>query len=38
MFLPIYIVRIDERTDDVFILAGEETIVLINRNGERTLP
>ncbi|WP_422632159.1 DUF6888 family protein [Stenomitos frigidus] len=38
MYLPIYIVRIDERTGDIFILAGEETIVLINRDGKRTFP
>lgn len=38
MYLPIYIVRIDERTGNIFILAGEETIVLINRDGKRTFP
>ncbi|MEH2052768.1 DUF6888 family protein [Nostoc sp.] len=25
MYLPIYLIRIDERTKDVVILAGEET-------------
>ncbi|MFE1743796.1 DUF6888 family protein [Coleofasciculus sp. H7-2] len=33
MYLPIYIVRIDEPTGGVFFLAGEETAILINRNG-----
>ncbi|MHC5670959.1 DUF6888 family protein [Nostoc sp.] len=32
--LPIFIVRLDERTADVYILAGEETGIVINRNGE----
>jgi hypothetical protein len=31
--LPIYIVRFDQRTNQVFILAGEETEILINPNG-----
>jgi hypothetical protein len=35
LYLPIFIVRQDERTGNVFILAGEETIVLISLNGER---
>uniref|UniRef100_UPI0035A1B006 DUF6888 family protein n=1 Tax=Hassallia byssoidea TaxID=482630 RepID=UPI0035A1B006 len=33
MYLPVYIIRIDERTGEVFFLAGEETAILINRNG-----
>ncbi|WP_445223390.1 DUF6888 family protein [Coleofasciculus sp. FACHB-SPT9] len=33
MYLPIYIVRIDEPTGGVFFLAGEETEILIFRNG-----
>ncbi len=32
--LPIYIVRLDERTGDIYILAGEETGIVINRNGK----
>ncbi|MGI2905471.1 DUF6888 family protein [Tolypothrix sp. VBCCA 56010] len=26
-------IRLDERTSEVFFLAGEETAILINRNG-----
>jgi hypothetical protein len=33
MYLPVFLVRIDERTGQVFFLAGEETAVLIERNG-----
>jgi hypothetical protein len=33
MYLPVYIVRIDEPTGGVFFLAGEETEILIFRNG-----
>lgn len=33
MYLPIYVVRRDERTGEVFFLAGEETAILIFRNG-----
>jgi len=33
MYLPIFIIRIDERTGEVFFLAGEETAILIFRNG-----
>lgn len=33
LYLPVYIVRIDERTEEIFILAGEETEVLISRSG-----
>lgn len=34
MYLPIYLVRLDERTGNVFILAGEELEILIDHNGE----
>lgn len=34
MYLPIYLIRIDERTKDVVILAGEETEILIYPNGK----
>lgn len=33
MYLPIYIIRVDERTGEVFFLAEEETAVLIFSNG-----
>ncbi|WP_390883037.1 DUF6888 family protein [Kovacikia minuta] len=33
MYLPVYIVRIDERTEDIFFLGGEETAILISQNG-----
>jgi hypothetical protein len=33
MYLPVHIVRIDERTGDVFFLAGEETVALISHDG-----
>jgi hypothetical protein len=33
MYLPIFIVRLDERTGDVFFLAGEETEIIIPPNG-----
>ena len=32
--LPIFIVRLDERTGNIYILAGEETGIVINRNGK----
>lgn len=32
MYLPIYLIRIDERTGDVFFLAGEEIAILIFGN------
>ncbi|MHC5939210.1 DUF6888 family protein [Nostoc sp.] len=32
LFLPIFIVRIDERTGNIYILAGEETGILITRD------
>lgn len=34
MYLPIYLVRLDERTANVVVLAGEEIEILIDRNGE----
>ena len=34
MYAPIYVVRIDERLGEVFILAGEEIEVLITPNGQ----
>lgn len=34
MFVPINIVRLDERTGDIFILAGSETAIVIYRDGE----
>ena len=33
MYLPIFIIRIDEPTEGVFFLAGEETEVLISLDG-----
>jgi hypothetical protein len=37
MYLPLYLVRLDERRGDIFILAGEELQVLIDENGEITI-
>ncbi|MFN8782998.1 MAG: DUF6888 family protein [Pseudanabaena sp.] len=34
MYLPIYLVRFDSRYNAIYILAGEETEVLIGGNGE----
>jgi hypothetical protein len=34
MYLPIYLIRLDERTKDIFLLAGEETEILIFHNGK----
>lgn len=34
MYLPVFIIRIDERTGDIFFLAGEETIILIDHKGD----
>ncbi|MFN5747982.1 MAG: DUF6888 family protein [Pseudanabaena sp.] len=34
MYLPIYLVRFDSRYNAIYILAGEETEVLIGSNGE----
>ncbi|WP_373872962.1 DUF6888 family protein [Microseira wollei] len=33
MYLPIFIIRLDERTGDMFFLAGEETEIIIPPNG-----
>jgi hypothetical protein len=35
MYLPIVLVRLDERTGNIFILGGEELQVVINRDGEK---
>ncbi len=37
MYLPIYIIHIDERTNNVFFLAGEETMLTIKPDGEWSL-
>jgi hypothetical protein len=37
MYLPIYLVRLDERTNDIFILAGEDIQILIDSDGEATI-
>ncbi|MDZ8262475.1 DUF6888 family protein [Nostoc sp. ChiQUE01b] len=34
MYLPVYLVSLDERTDNIVIIAGEETVVVINPEGE----
>jgi len=34
MYLPIYLIRIDERTKGVFLLAGEENEIVIFPNGK----
>jgi hypothetical protein len=34
MYLPINLIRIDERTGNIFILAGEENIIEIYPNGK----
>jgi hypothetical protein len=36
MYLPIYLVRLDERTSNIIMLAGEEIEVYINPQGEVT--
>jgi hypothetical protein len=33
MYLPIYIIRLNERTNNIYILAGAETGIIINPNG-----
>jgi hypothetical protein len=33
MYLPVYIIRIDERTKNIFFLAGEEHEIVIFPNG-----
>lgn len=37
MYLPISLVRLNERTNDIFILAGEDIQVLIDSHGEVTI-
>ncbi|MCC5643477.1 hypothetical protein LC607_11080 [Nostoc sp. CHAB 5824] len=34
MYLPVYLVSLDERTDNIVVIAGEETVVVINPKGE----
>jgi NMD protein affecting ribosome stability and mRNA decay len=34
MYRFIYLVRLDERTEDIVVLASEEFVVTINQNGE----
>lgn len=34
LYLPIYLVRLDERTDNIVIIAGEEVVMQINRDGD----
>lgn len=34
MYLPVFLVRIDERTKNIVILAGEETEIIIYPNGK----
>ncbi|WP_375479698.1 DUF6888 family protein [uncultured Nostoc sp.] len=31
---PVYLVSLDERTDNIVVIAGEETVVVINPEGE----
>lgn len=37
MFQPIYLVRIDERTNNIVVIAGEETQIAIDRQGARSV-
>ena len=37
MYLPIYLVRLDERTNDIFILAGEDIQILIGTDAETSI-
>ncbi|MGH8003064.1 MAG: DUF6888 family protein [Brasilonema sp.] len=34
MYRPIFLVRLDERTGQIFILAGDETEIVIHRDGK----
>jgi len=34
MYLPVFLVRIDERTKNIVILAGEENEIIIYPNGK----
>lgn len=33
-YRPIYLVRLDRRTNEVIIIVGDETQIAINQNGE----
>jgi hypothetical protein len=33
VYRPIYMVRLDERTGEIFILAGDDRQILISRDG-----
>lgn len=33
LYRSIFLVRLDERTEDIYILAGEETEILIDKHG-----
>ncbi|WP_398344927.1 MULTISPECIES: DUF6888 family protein [Nostocales] len=37
-YKPIYMVRLDERTGKIFILAGEDIEILISRDGNWEYP
>ncbi|AUB35692.1 MULTISPECIES: hypothetical protein [Nostoc] len=34
MYLPVYLVTLDERTNNIVVIAGEETVVVINPEAE----
>ncbi|MBN3888048.1 MULTISPECIES: DUF6888 family protein [unclassified Nostoc] len=34
MYLSVYLVSLDERTDNIVVIAGEETVLVINLEGE----
>ncbi|MHC5753064.1 DUF6888 family protein [uncultured Nostoc sp.] len=34
MYLSVYLVSLDERTDKIVVIAGEETVLVINLEGE----
>ncbi|WP_442944351.1 DUF6888 family protein [Nostoc sp.] len=34
MYRPVYLVRLDERTGEIVIIAGEETEIAIQRDGK----
>ncbi|BBD69673.1 hypothetical protein NIES4072_29920 [Nostoc commune NIES-4072] len=34
MYLPVYLVTLDERTNNIVVIAGEETVVVINAEAE----
>ncbi|WP_438822902.1 DUF6888 family protein [Nostoc favosum] len=36
MYRPVYLVRLDERTGEIVIIAGEETEIAIQRDGKWT--